>query len=160
MLDKILDFCFNTSKQPVLFKDLLVANVQHNEKMHVDAAKLGFRLKIGRAYLVYIAFVSIIAVPLAIITHKAFANIDSHISILAAIFFTAIIFIWFNFFRIWIKDKMTRKVIQQAWSIHFPYFPYDEYRYDIEKIFHKAMKAEVQKKDLEKYILDNLVKDN
>lgn len=159
MLDKILDFCFTTSKQPVLLKDLLVANVQHNEKMHVDAAKLGFRLKIGNAYIVYILMVSVVAIPLAAITHKVFANIDSHASIVASMLFTAIIFIWFNFFRVWIKDRMSGKVIREAWAVHFPYFPYDEYRYKIEEIFHKAMKAEIQKKDLEKYILDNLIKE-
>lgn len=157
MLDKILNYCFNVSKQPVLLKDLLVANVQHNEKMHVDAAKLGFRLKIGRAYLVYIFLVSFVAIPLALITHAIFAKIDTHASIIASIIFTAIIFIYFNFFRIWIKDKMASKVIKKAWEIHFPYFPYEEYRYKIEEIFHKAMKDEIQKKDLERYILDNLV---
>jgi len=157
LLDKILNFCFSVSKQPVLLKDLLVANVQHNEKMHVDAAKLGFRLHIGKAYLVYILLVSIIAIPLALVTHTLFAKIDMHASIVASVIFTAIIFIWFNFFRIWIKDKMASKVIRKAWSIHFPYFAYDEYRYKIEEIFHKAMKEEVQKKDLEKYILDKLV---
>jgi len=88
-----LDFCFTTSRQPVLLKDLLVANVQHNEKMHVDAAKLGFRLKIGNAYIVYILIVSIFAVPIAAISHKIFANIDSHASIVAAVIFTAVIFI-------------------------------------------------------------------
>lgn len=159
MLNKILDFCFVTSKQPVLLKDLLVANVQHNEKMHVDAAKLGFRLKIGRAYFVYILIVSIIAIPLAAFSHNIFANIDSHASILAAIIFTAVIFICFNFFRVWIKDRMTSKVIKAAWKVHFPYFSYEEYRYKIEEIFHKAMKAEITKKDLEKYILDNLIKE-
>lgn len=159
MLDKILDYCFSVSKQPVLFKDLLVSNVQHNEKMHVDAAKLGFRLKISRAYFVYIAIVSIFAMPIALITHKAFAKMDSHASIVAAVFFTAIIFILFNFFRIWIKEQMAGKVIRKAWRIHFPYFGYEEYRYKMEDIFHAAMKAEVQKRDLEKYVLDSLVED-
>lgn len=159
MLNKILDFCFTTSKQPVLLKDLLVANVQYNEKMHVDASRLGFRLKVGNAYTVYILLISIFAIPLAAITHKIFANIDSHASIVAAIVFTAVIFIWFNFFRVWLEDKMAGKVIKRAWANHFPYFPYHEYRYKIEEIFHKAMKAEVAKKDLEKYILDNLIKE-
>ena len=159
MLDKILDYCFSVSKQPVLLKDLLVANVQYNEKMHVDAAKLGFRLKIGRAYLVYIVLVSLFAIPLAAILHKTFVAVDTHASIVVSVLFTAAIFICFNFFRIWIKDKMANKVIRKAWANHFPYFPYDEYRYKIEEIFHKAMKEEVQKKDLEKYILDNLVDD-
>lgn len=136
-----------------------MANVQHNEKMHVDAAKLGFRLKIGRAYFVYILIVSIIAAPLAAFSHNIFANIDSHASIVAAIIFTAVIFICFNFFRVWIKDRMTSKVIKAAWKVHFPFFPYQEYRYKVEEIFHKAMKAEITKKDLEKYILDNLIKE-
>jgi len=157
LLDKILNFCFTTSKQPVLLKDLLVANVQHNEKMHVDAAKLGFRLNVGNAYIVYICVISVFAIPLAAIAHKLFANIDSHASIVAAVIFTAVIFIWFNFFRVWIKDKMSGKVIREAWEIHFPHFPHAQYRYKIEEIFHKAMKAEVQKKDLEKYILDTLI---
>ncbi|RXJ80850.1 hypothetical protein [Arcobacter sp. F2176] len=157
MLDKILNFCFSVSKQPVLLKDLLVANVQHNEKMHVDAAKLGFRLSIGKAYIVYIMIVCIPVIPLSLLAHAIFAKIDAHASIVVSIIFTAIIFIWFNFFRIWIKDKMANRVIRKAWMIHFPYFPYDEYRYKIEEIFHKAMKNEIPRKDLERYILDSLV---
>lgn len=54
---------------------------------------------------------------------------------------------------------MSGKVIKEAWKVHFPYFPYEENRYKIEEIFHKAMKSEVPKKDLEKYILDNLIKE-
>lgn len=157
MLDSILNYCFTTSKQPVLLKDLLVANRQFNEKLQVDNVKLGYRLKIGRAYIVYILLVSLFAVPLALITHKAFASVDTHASIVASILFTAIIFICFNFFRIWLKDKMAEKVIRSAWIIHFPYFSYEEYKIQIERIFTSAMKAEVSRKDLEKYILDNLV---
>lgn len=157
MLDSILNYCFTTSKQPVLLKDLLVANRQFNEKLQVDNVKLGYRLKIGRAYVVYILLVSLFAIPLALITHKGFASVDTHASIVASILFTAVIFICFNFFRIWLKDKMAEKVIRSAWSVHFPYFPYDEYKIQIEKIFTAAMKAEISRKDLEKYILDNLV---
>lgn len=157
MLDKILNYCFTRSKQPVLLKDLLVANAQFNEKLQVDNVKLGYRLKIGRAYLVYILLISLLAIPLAIITHKIFVNIDTHVSIVASIIFTALIFIYFNFFRIWLKDKMAKKVIKTAWKTHFPYFPYSEYSKKIEMIFQTAMKEEVQKKDLEKYILDKLV---
>ena len=78
---------------------------------------------------------------------------DAHASIVVAIVFTAAIFVCFNFFRIWIKDKMAGKVIRKAWQTHFPFFPYDDYRYKIEEIFHKAMKAEVQKRDLESMFL-------
>ncbi len=160
MLDKILNYCFNMSKQPVLLKDLLIANRQFNEKLQVDNVKLGYRLKIGRAYLVYIVLVSIAAIPIAIITHKAFASVDTHASIIASILFTAIIFICFNFFRIYLKDQMAQKVIRAAWKNHFPYFAYDEYKIKVEKIFESAMKAEVPRKDLEKYLLDNLVEED
>ena len=54
---------------------------------------------------------------------------------------------------------MAGKVIRKAWIIHFPYFAYDEYRYKMEDIFHAAMKAEVQKRDLEKYVMDSLVQE-
>lgn len=146
------------SKQPVLLKDLLVANRQFNEKLQVDNVKLGYRLKIGRAYIVYIILISLFAMPVAAITHKMFVNLDTHASIVASILFTAITFICFNFFRIWLKDRMAEKVIRASWKIHFPYFSYEEYKIEVEQIFTVAMKNEIQRKDLEKYILDNLVK--
>lgn len=160
MLDKILNYCFNRSKQPVLLKDLLIANRQFNEKLQVDNVKLGYRLLIGRAYIVYVLLVSVFAVPLALLTHKAFAAMDMHVSLVVSVFFTAFIFICFNFFRIWLKDKMAQKVIRLAWILHFPYFPYDEYRYKVETFFESAMREEISRKDLEKYILDKLVTEN
>jgi hypothetical protein len=148
------------SKQPVLLKDLLVANRQFNEKLQVDNVKLGYRLKIGRAYFVYIVLISLFAIPIAAITHKMFVDLDTHASIVASIIFTAVTFICFNFFRIWLKDRMAEKVIRAAWKVHFPYFAYDEYKITVERIFTMAMKNEISRKDLEKYILDNLVKDS
>lgn len=159
LLDKILNFCFAKSKQPVLFKDLLVANSRFNEKLHVDNIKLGYRLKIARAYLVYLFYSVLLGIPVAYITHKTFADLDTHASIVASVFFTATVFICFNFFRVWLKDKMARKVIREAWLLHFPYFDYDEYKYKVEEIFQKAMKEEIVKKDLQRYVLDNLVED-
>ena len=148
------------SKQPVLLKDLLVANRQFNEKLQVDNVKLGYRLKIGRAYIVYILLVSILAIPIAILTHKAFADADMHISLVVSVFFTAFIFICFNFFRIYLKEQMAQKVIRAAWKNHFPYFAYNEYRYKVESFFESAMREEVSRKELEKYILDKLVEEH
>ena len=53
----LLEYIYIISKQPILLKDLLVANRQHNEGMHVDPAKLGFRIRLVRAYIVYIGIV-------------------------------------------------------------------------------------------------------
>ena len=157
--DKILDYIYILSKQPILLRDLLDANQQFNEGMHVDPAKLGFRLRLARAYVIYIAMVFAILIPLSIIMHKPLVNLDSHISILGAMVITAFIFMGFNFFRSKMRDEITQRQIKKSWQLRFPYFPYDEYRYKIEEIFQRANKEEVSKKDLEKYILDNLVEE-
>lgn len=156
--NKILEYIYTISKQPILLKDLLVANRQHNDGMHVDPAKLGFRLRLIRAYQVYIAIVLAIVIPVSLLTHKPLAKIDPHISILGAMAITAIIFIGFNFFRDRMRDSMTEELIIRSWKLHFPFFSYEEYSEKIDEIFEKSMKEEISKRDLEKYILDNLSK--
>jgi hypothetical protein len=156
---KILDYVFIISKQPVLLKDLLDANRQQNEGMHVDPSKLGFRLRLARAYQVYILLVLIVVIPISAISHKVLANVDSHISILGAMIITAVIFIGFNFFQSKLYDEIAKSQIKKSWRLRFPYFSYDEYRYKVEEIYQKALKEEISKKDLEKYILDNLVEE-
>lgn len=153
---KILDYVYIISKQPILLRDLLLANRQHKEGMHVDPAKLGFRLRLARAYFVYVALVLAILVPLSAFTHKGLAKIDSHVSIVGAMMITAAIFIGFNFFRSKMRDTVTQELIKRSWKLHFPFFPYEEYSEKIEKIFDQSLKDEVSKRDLEKYILDNL----
>ena len=156
--DKILEYVYTISKQPILLKDLLVANRQHNDGMHVDPAKLGFRIRLIRAYIVYIAIVLGILVPISLLTHKPLAVIDPHISIVGAMAITAAIFIGFNFFRDRMRDTVTKELIKRSWKLHFPFFSYEEYSSKINEIFEKAMREEVSKRDLEKYILENLSK--
>jgi len=71
---------------------------------------------------------------------------------------TAAIFIGFNFFRDRMRDTMTKELIKRSWKLHFPFFSYEEYSTKINEIFEKAMREEVSKRDLEKYILENLSK--
>jgi len=157
--NKILDYVFIISKQPVLLKDLLVANDLYTEKMRVDASKLGFRLNIARAYIAFAVLAFVIVFPIAIVGHVLLTKIDSHISILASILLTALIFIYFNIFREKLVDIMTINRIKQAWKNHFPYFPYNEYHAKVAALYEKAEKAEISKKELEVYILDNLSKE-
>ena len=157
--DKILDYIYILSKQPILLRDLLEANRQYNEGMHVDPAKLGFRLKLRNAYLVYIGIVLAVLIPLSAIFHKPLAGIDSHISIVGAMVITAVIFIGFNFFRAKMRDEISHIQIKKSWRLRFPYFSYEDYNRKVEDIYLQALKEEVTKKDLEKYILDNLVED-
>ncbi len=154
--NKILDYIYIVSKQPILLRDLLIANRQYKEGMHVDPAKLGFRIKLSRAYLVYMGMILGVLIPVSGLTHKPLADIDSHISIVGAVVITAIIFIGFNFFRAKMRDFITIELIRRSWKLHFPFFSYDEYSEKIEEIFEKSLKEEVSKRELEKYILDNL----
>ena len=156
--NKILEYVYTISKQPILLKDLLVANRQHSYGMHVDPAKLGFRIRLVRAYIVYIGLVLAVVVPISLLTHKPLAKIDAHISIIGAMIITAAIFIGFNFFRDRMRDSITKELIKRSWKLHFPYFSYEEYSEKIEEIFEKSIKEEISKRDLEKYIKDNLSK--
>lgn len=154
--EKILDYIYIVSKQPILLRDLLLANRQYKEGMHVDPAKLGFRLKLSRAYIVYTGMILGVLIPISLLTHRPLAKIDSHISIIGAVVITAIIFIGFNFFRAKMRDSITIVLIKKSWKLHFPYFSYEEYSEKIEGIFERSLKDEISKRDLERYILDNL----
>ncbi len=157
--EKLLDYLYILSKQPILLRDLLDANRQFNEGVHVDPSKLGFRLRLLRAYGVYIVLVMFLLIPISGLAHTTLANIDSHFSILLAMVITAFIFMGFNFFRAKMRDIITSRQIKKSWKLRFPYFPYEEYRYKIEAIYQNAIKEEITKKDLEKYILDKLVQE-
>jgi hypothetical protein len=156
--NKILEYVYTISKQPILLKDLLVANRQHLDGMHVDPAKLGFRIKLVRAYIVYIGLVLSILIPISLLTHKPLEKLDPHVSIVGAMIITAAIFMGFNFFRDRMRDSITKELIKKSWKLRFPYFSYEEYASKVDVIFEKAMKEEIAKRDLEKYILDNLSK--
>ncbi|QKJ28004.1 hypothetical protein [Aliarcobacter cibarius] len=156
ILDKVLNYVYNTSKQPILLKDMLIASVQFSNGMEVDSSRLGFRLNLTRAYIVYIALVLAILVPISLLTHKPLAKIDPHISIIGAMIITALIFMGFNYFMDLLKNSMTKSTIKKAWSLHFPYFSYEEYNQNVNKFFENAMREEVSKRDLQKYILDRL----
>jgi hypothetical protein len=156
--NRILEYIYIISKQPILLKDLLVANRQYNDGMQVDPAKLGFRIKLIHAYNVYIGLVLLFLIPISLLTHKEMERLNPHISILASMFITAAIFIGFNFFRDKMRDTMTRELIIRSWKLHFPFFSYEEYSQKIDEIFEQSIKDEILKRDLEKYILDNLSK--
>lgn len=154
--DKILNYIFKTSNRSVRFKDLLLANALFNEGMHVDPAKLRFRMIIKNTYLVYAAFCLIILIPVLAILHTVFEHIDFHVSILGTALVTSVIFIGFQYFYSCVRDQMTLKIIKSAWSMHFPYFSYEKYNKEVEKIFNEAMKKEVKKNDLQQYVMDHL----
>jgi len=151
-----IDYIYNISKQPVKLDKLLEANLLFNEGMKLDGTKLGFRIKLGRAYIVFLFLAHLVIVPIAFIFHELFRILDCHASILLAVFFTAMLFGIFSFFKEWTRDCVTKQRIKQMWSLHFPHFPYDEYSKEVSTIYEKALHEEIKHSDLERYILDKL----
>lgn len=153
---KIINYIYTISKQPVKLDKLLDANMLFHEGMKLDGTKLGFRLKVGRAYIVFLLLAHIAILPLAYTLHKMFEKIDCHAAILITIFFTAFLFGLFNFFKEWTRDCVTKQRIKQMWSLHFPHFPFDEFSGEVARIYDHALKEEIKHSDLERYILDKL----
>ena len=153
---KTINFIYNISKQPVKLDKLLEANLLFNEGMKLDGTKLGFRLKLGRAYVVFLLLAHILIIPIAFISHELFAVLDCHASIVLAVFFTALLFGIFSFFKEWTRDGVTKQRIKQMWSLHFPHFPYEEFNKEVSTIYENAINEEVKHADLERYILNQL----
>ena len=157
---KIINYVYTVSNQPVMFRDLLSANSHYNEKMHVDSGKLGFKMNIFKAYIAYLILAAIIIMPLIGITHYFLKNMNFHFSVLGSVLVTSVVFIGFDFFKAWIRSGITHKLIKKAWLVHFPYFAYDKYSTKVEKIYNETLKSEVSKKDLQLYVMDKLIEEN
>ena len=152
----IISYIYNISKQPVKLSELLEANTLFNEGMNLDGTRLGFRLRTGRAYLVFILLIQIIVIPLSFLMHELFAMLDCHASIIVAVIFTAFLFGVFSCFKDWTRDSVTRERIKQMWVLHFPHFPYNEFNKEVSTIYEKAKEDDIKQVNLERYILDNL----
>jgi len=154
--EKILAHTFTLSRQPVLYKDLLRANALYNEGMYVDPAVLNFRLQLSNAYIIYALICALVLIPIVAVTHAVFVNVDFHISILGTIFVTSCVFVGFQLFHEWLRSTITRRLIKQAWVLHFPHFSYEKNNKKVEMLYHELIKNEVPKKEWERYILDRL----
>ena len=160
IVEKTLLFIYNISNQPVKLDGLLQANLLYQDGMKLDGSKLGFRLRLARAYLVFFLLIHILIIPIALIFHNVIKNLDCHIAILLAIIFTSFLFGLFSIFKQNSADMISQLRIKQVWKIHFPHFPYTEYSQDIAKIYAQALKEDIKTSDLERYILDNLTLSN
>lgn len=154
----VLSKMFVVSKQPVLFKDLLEANSLYNEGMLIDPAKLNFKFKYDSLYIIYALFLILVLILLIICSHRILEKVDFHFSIILTALVTSLCFIFFDMFKRWARKEISIRLIKKAWNLHFPYFAYDKYSQKIDEIYNKSLKDEVSKKDLEKYVLDKLIK--
>lgn len=154
--DKIVSYIYNISTQPVKLIPLLEANQLFNDGMKLDGSKLGFRIKLFRAYFIFLVLSHIIILPIGYIFHNIFEHIDCHASIILVIFFTVLLFGMFNFFKEWTRDTVAKKRIKDIWKIHFPLFSYEEYNKEVANIYQIALEEEIKHSDLERFILDKL----
>ena len=155
---RLLPFIFKTSDQPMLFGELLQANKTYQEGMSLEGTIPGFRMILGRAYLVYLLFWHlIIAIPIGLFHHELRA-IDCHMLILVAVLFTGLFFSLFSLFSEWLHEKMALLVIKKAWKNHFPHFAYEQHATEVATIYNEALEHEIHHKDMRLYILDKLVK--
>jgi hypothetical protein len=155
--DKMLNYVFSVSKQPVRYKDLLAANALYNEGMYVDSAKLNFRMNLSRVYLIYTALCVVILFPLIFVIHFM-PELNIHIPIIVVVVITSAVFACFHYFVSWLRDGITLKLIKGAWTLHFPYFSYEKYSKRVEELYIEIRKKDLPRKDWEQYVLDGILK--
>ncbi|MBZ7933183.1 hypothetical protein H2266_05545 [Campylobacter sp. RM10543] len=155
--DFSLNFLFKISDQPVILRDLLEANALFNDGMLVDPSKLNFNFKILNSYLYFSILCVLVLLPLLLITHYFLMRLDFHISIISAVIVTSCVFISYDIFKIYTRKIISRQLIKKAWSLHFPYFSYEKYSLVASKFYKEALKDDILKKNLEKYVLEKII---
>ena len=153
----ILDFIFKISTYPVLLRDLLEANALFNEGILVDPGKLNYKIKYLNLYILYGILCIFILIPSLIITHYLFTKIDFHISIISSVFVTSCVFIFYDVFKQILKKEISKILIIKAWKNHFPCFSYEKYSKILEEIYKQAIKENIDKTNLEQYVLEKIV---
>lgn len=155
--EKIIPYVFSLSDGPMLFRDLLKTNKMYQEGLKLEGKIPGFRLSVGRSYLVFIAIWHMILLPSSAIFHKVLAKIDCHLLILMAILFTGMFFATYAIFKEYLIDTVALKIIKNGWENHFPHFDYELHAKEVAKIYSEALEKEVPHKNMQLYILDRLV---
>lgn len=156
--NKLLPFMFVISNKPVSFAELLEANKQISDGIVPNSSILGFRIKTGKSYLIFILLSHFVIIPAIFVLHTYFALVDCHISILLAILFTALFFASFTIFNEYILDKMSLRQLKNAWELHFPFFKFDDYHKIVASIYLDAVKKKISKSQLEFFVIEELSK--
>lgn len=154
---KIIPYVFTLSDGPMLFRDLLKTNKMYQEGLKLEGKIPGFRLSIGRSYLVFIALWHLILLPASALFHTVLAKIDCHLLILMAILFTGMFFATYAIFKEYLIDTVALRIIRTAWENHFPHFDYNLHAKEVANIYSEALEKEIAHKNMQLYILDRLV---
>ena len=70
---------------------------------------------------------------------------------------TACVFIGYDIFKVYTRKIISKRLIQKAWSLHFPYFAYEKYSVKACEFYKEALREEIPKANLEQYVLDKII---
>ncbi len=159
MQEKIIPYIFTLSDSPMLLRELL-----HTNKMYQDGLKLegnvpGFRLSVGKSYIVFIALWHAIIILPAVLFHAKLAKLDCHLLMIMAILFTGMFFATYAIFKEYLIDTVSLKIIKKGWENHFPHFDYGRHAKEVAMIYADAIEKEIPHKNMQLYILEKLVEE-
>lgn len=157
--DKLLNMLYIKSSQPLHFEELLKANLILQEGIIPSERLLKYRVLLGKAYLSFIILSHIVVIPAVGVLHNAFAAMDCHLSIILAVAFTGTFFAAFTIYKEWLYEAISKKIIKQAWSLHFPHFTYESYHKKVATLYDETLRKKIPKHEVQMYILDTLAKD-
>jgi hypothetical protein len=159
---KIIPYIFSFSQQPMLFRELLVANKMYNDGIKLEDNMAGFKIRLARLYGVFVLVWHLFIIPLLAIFHmllvQADMKMDCHLSIVLAVVFTIIFFSSFSLYREWLVQRVAIKLIQKGWQNHFPHFDFSKNSQKVANIYAQAIEDGIPNKELEMYMMNNLVK--
>lgn len=156
-IDKtIIPFVTRSNDQPLLLRELLEINKNHDDGLKLEGKIPGLKLRIGRTILVFLILWNALLIPLSLLFHKELAKIDCHLLIILAILFTGMFFGTYMMFKEWLVDRMATQRIKEAWLNHFPHFSYDKYHLEVSRLYREALEKEVPNKELYLFIMNKL----
>jgi len=153
----ITPYIFKFSDQPMLYIELLQANKNFDDGVDLQKNIQGFRVRLGRMYIVFGVFWNIFVLFVSGIIHFVLVHIDCHILILLSIAMTIIFFASFAIFKATLIELISKRLIQKAWKNHFPHFPYDDYHAKVAKLYSEALEQDIPKKELQLFIINKIV---
>ncbi len=150
-------FVFKISDQPMRFQELMHANKIYNDGMNLEYNMTGFRIRLGRVYLVFFLLTLIIVTPPAALFHSVLAKIDCHALIISSIVTTVLLFSTFALFKSWLIEQVSKQLIIEGWKNHFPHFDYMKNSKKVSHIYSEALENGIKSKDLQHHIITKMV---
>lgn len=157
--EKIVPYIFTLSDAPMLLRDMLIANKMYQDGLKLEGKIPGFRLSIGRSYLVFIGLWHLIVLPASALFHSKLAKVDCHLLIIMAVVFTGMFFATYAIFKEYLIDTVSLKIIKKGWENHFPHFDYELHAKEVAQIYAEALDKEIPHKNMQLYILEKLVEE-